>query len=197
MANTRKLHKLDTLLTEWRESGSPDSFLLEVNRFAFRRVIVKLNRSHAHAEDIAAETMIHVWKHITSFDASKSSIATWVRLTIDARLNDYFSKHYQEKSVMVEGLDLPNIDTDDDHQFTDMTVIPESVKDIADSLMSGYTIKETAERLGVKPATLRKRLERVRNMSRFPDNSGISLRQGNTNDIGVRPTPRRTEYIAA
>src|SRR5882757_8964769 len=119
MGKARKLHKLDTLLTEWRESGSPDSFLVEVNRYAFRRVIMKVD-DYGHASDIAQLTTIYVWKNISKFNPARSSIANWVRMTTDSMLNDHLESRYREKGLIIDGLDPQEVNgMEDDHAFFD------------------------------------------------------------------------------
>jgi len=170
LAKAKKLHRLETLLSEWKDSGwtKPDPFLHEVNRYAYRRVFERTNRDHGHSEDIAAQTMLYVWRHISKFDPTRSSIANWVRLTTDSMLNDWLQHRYRERELIAESIDPQDIDiTDDSHVFNDTSSLPDDLRTIANSLLSGYSITDTATQMGVKPATLRKRLERARNMSRF------------------------------
>jgi DNA-directed RNA polymerase specialized sigma24 family protein len=85
---------LDALYMTWRESGwsQPDPFLREVTSYAYRRVVAKCRE---HAEDISQLTALYVWKHIVAFDASRSSISNWVRMTADSVLNDYLKDGYK------------------------------------------------------------------------------------------------------
>lgn len=110
-------------------------------------------------EDIAQDACIVVLNKLASFvRADATAFNRWVstiikRTRLNARKPGFPTVQYNDAS---------EFEAQDEHVYVDTSTLPESIKHIADSLLAGYSLLETAVRLGVKPATLRKRLERHR-----------------------------------
>jgi RNA polymerase sigma factor (sigma-70 family) len=149
---------LDQLYRSWRESFSNDSFntlIMEI-----RKLSARISKS----EDVAQIVCIHIIRNIGAFDAlEQNSFTKWVRavirrISLEARRNDL------KLTDMDEYVD-ESFAPQEDHHFTYIEDLPSDIRQVAESLISGYSIKETAERLEVRPGTLRTRLLRFRQRS--------------------------------
>jgi DNA-directed RNA polymerase specialized sigma24 family protein len=129
---------------------SPDALITGV-----RQEAMKLT----HDDDIAQDACIVVLNKLSTFVRNDATAFNrWVstiikRTRLNAKKPGVQTVEYNEAS---------GYEAQDEHVYVDTSSLPKSIKQIADSLLAGYSLLETALRLGVKPATLRKQLERHR-----------------------------------
>jgi RNA polymerase sigma factor (sigma-70 family) len=149
---------LDQLYRNWMRSFSSESF--DVLIIEIRRLSARLSRS----EDVAQIVCLHIIQNIGAFDAIEdNSFTKWVRAVIRRIRLDSYRKDRAliEMDEYVDEAFSPQ----DDHHFAYIEVLPPDIRQVAESLITGYSIRETAERLGFRPGTLRTRLLRFRQRS--------------------------------
>jgi DNA-directed RNA polymerase specialized sigma24 family protein len=155
------VHNLDHVYQSWEVTHTAESLNDLIK--AVRALAYQATRD----DDIAQNVSIVVMTKLDAFHpvgagAFKRWVSTIIRRTrLGARSTGLPTEEYSDEIGYAV----------DDHVFFDTSMLPEPIRVVANSLLAGYSLVETAGRLGVKPATLRKRLERHRkcHVSLSPD----------------------------
>jgi RNA polymerase sigma factor (sigma-70 family) len=158
---------LEDTYVDWMESGwsKPDSFLREVTKYSYRRVVTKCRE---HAEDISQMTALYVWKNIKAFDPSRSSISNWIRMTADSVLYDYLKDGYKRSGTIEFDPNLNELHTsqcglDFDIDATEKLVHAfGSNRELLSLLLSGETEAACARILGLSRKAIRHRIDMAR-----------------------------------
>jgi len=148
------VHKLDKLYAEWWDSprsNPPKDVLIAGVR--------SVAEGMTHDEDVAQAVAIVVLTKIDTFVRSDSTaFSRWVRSIISRT----------RKGAIRDGLrrreDQYMDETEygsDTQPFRDLNVLSDGMREIARSLLIGYSIAETAESLGVKPDSITKKVRRA------------------------------------
>jgi len=147
---------LDTLYLAWSLYPTDETLtdLLTGIRLRARRSGYEFRDA---ADDFAQNVCMTVWQNLSSFKQKMTdSFTRWVLvITKNEKLKRYSGKRHISSEQMAE-------QAVDDHDFIDVADLPTEIKEVAVSLLRGYSIKETAERMNLKPASLRKKLQRFR-----------------------------------
>ncbi|SDE83273.1 RNA polymerase sigma factor [Terriglobus roseus] len=146
MANLGQLHQ--------QYSASMNDLLKEVRHIA--------TKSHPqYGEDIAQQVMLFVWENLPQFnpDGKPKAFERWCSTVIRRKRFEALEARLQHTSS--EGMMETAIEDDSVH--IDISGLPEDIREVAQSFLDGYSIRETAARLNLKEGTLRKRLHAFRN----------------------------------
>lgn len=171
MASSSISKKLNSLYDAWMadpEAGL-DPLIAHVRQVAKRTY---------RDDDMAQTFAIYVWEHLPDLRENlPCSFGGWIYRQIQWRRVDYYravASPEEQVPVIIgmdgdpmtsdEALDSLMYDADDEpHTLPDLEGIDNPfVRKVAGLLIAGNTQDECAEMLGVKPATLRKRLSRYR-----------------------------------
>ncbi len=118
------------------------------------------------AEEVVQDTLLRAWRHAERFDPSRGSLAAWV-FTIARNL---VADRHRRAAVRPRERpldELPPVATVDEvdaaleaWQLAEALarLSPEHRQAIVDVHYRGYTVRETSERLGVPPGTIKSRL---------------------------------------
>lgn len=135
-------------------------------------ISVRVIRDRARAEDISQETFLQVWTRAVNFDAAKGCARTWVatiahRRAVDAVRHDQNASNRELRAHLDEGLVFDPVaesalahdhrrNQDVRHCLAALTSLQR--ESISMAYYDGLTYLEIAERLGVKPATIKTRM---------------------------------------
>ena len=117
-----------------------------------RNIVLRFAR---HDEDLASDAMLKLIEAIPSYRHERK-FTQWVstivnRVRIDAA---------RTRREFVELTDS-TIPASNDPEFTNLSELPPLERQIAEFILQGYSLKESAERVGLKPDAARKRMRRL------------------------------------
>jgi RNA polymerase sigma factor (sigma-70 family) len=138
-----------------------DEFLAEATALAKRRI----SRSCANdADDLAQDVAIKVWQNIASFDQTKKTITSWVKMLTDSIVKTHLVKVYAEPQMEIVNLDeLPAAQDKLISRYEEISeAFGEEEHQLLDLLMEGYTFKECQDILGISRKAFRWRIEKIR-----------------------------------
>jgi DNA-directed RNA polymerase specialized sigma24 family protein len=152
--------KLDELYRAWRQSGTDESLnslIGSVRSLAYR---IAYDDDAAQTASLVVLTKLNKFKPI-----DETAFTRWVNRVI--RLERLTTARAQLRST--DEFDDQTFDRRSEISFVDTSGLPDFERSVAESLLAGHSLKETATHLGMQPTALRKRLERYRKAStRFP-----------------------------
>ena len=143
------------------------------------RVAFSILHDEPLAEDAVQDAFLQLIKHEVHFDIAGSDDCKRYIITVirNASINIYNKRKNDNRSVSIS--DNPEIinglqaEVTEDDQMTDakctplMDSLPEKYYQVVDCLIvKDYTIRETADKLGISEANVRKRFERAKKMMR-------------------------------
>lgn len=157
-------NKLDALYSQWSNTRS-ESDLNELLA-AVRKEAVSMCRTLQDAQDIAQNVLMAVLAKINSFTpVDDTAFTRWIRRMVRLERSGTRRNSYRHST---ESLDEIHDSPGDEHQFFDTSGLPAFERAVANGILAGFTLGEIAGRLDMKPATLRKKLERVRHKTPSP-----------------------------
>ena len=147
---------LDDLYTAW--IATPCDRRLNDLLYAVRAVAMKsLWQFRAEADDLAQHLTTLVWQKLNDFqpDGRPLSFTRWISTITRRTRLDAYKKQIPTSDGLIEH-------AVEDHHYIDIADLPADMKEVATSLLHGYSIKDTAQRMNLKEGTLRKRLHAFR-----------------------------------
>lgn len=147
-----------------------------VNQYSDRlyAIAIRYLRDRELAKDVLQESLIRVFKYFDTYDASKSSLVTWMtRITVRQCLNRVKGKDLQLVSIDDSCYEEASLDTTalDELQNQDLVKLiqelPDGYRDVFNlSVIDGFSHVEIAELLDIKVGASRSRLWRAKEILR-------------------------------
>lgn len=159
-----------TLMTKETDRAAFSQMAREHHRLllAYARTLV---RDEGDAKELVQEAFLAAWKNMQTFDVSRDRGA-WLRGIVRNKWKDYCRQRGRRPLVSEEDLatlegDLTSWERKEQPVFEALQEcrerLPEAFSEAVQAYYyEGYSSEEAAQRLGIQPATLRKRLERAR-----------------------------------
>lgn len=152
-----------------RTSQSPPpltyvDFLVTQHRAALIAYAEKLLADHHLAEDIVQEALIRAWRHADRLRSGQGSIRSWLLKVIRNLVIDRSRSALARREFVTDELrDLPQ--SDSAAGVLASVEVQELLRDLSDehrevlvhTCMYGFTVRETAQRLGVPAGTVKSR----------------------------------------
>lgn len=142
-------------------------YLYENYGGALYGVILRVVKQELDAEEILQEAMINIWKNLSTYDADKGSIFTWMLNIARNKAIDYTrSKRFKQKNQTIE----PNVDIGQQAQLNiEVIDLKDVVADLGQEYrevlenvyFSGYTHEQTSEMLGIPLGTVKTRVRKA------------------------------------
>jgi RNA polymerase sigma-70 factor (ECF subfamily) len=167
------------------QHGNNEAFSVLVRQYQnnIYRLAFKITQNHEDAEDSLQEALLKAYCNLNSFQAD-SRFYTWlVRITMNEALTK-LRKRRSDRQLPLEDVVMPDVENPAPREFEDKRPSPETQyaevelqQALSDALRSvsprlsnafvlrnveGYSVSETAERLGLSVAAVKSRLVRVR-----------------------------------
>ncbi|MBK7429007.1 MAG: RNA polymerase sigma factor [Saprospiraceae bacterium] len=158
-----------TVLLDLLQQQDEKSFdyLYENYGGALYSVILRVVKQELDAEEILQEAMINIWKNLSTYDADKGSIFTWMLNIARNKAIDYTrSKRFKQKNQTIE----PNVDIGQQAQLNiEVIDLKDVVADLGQEYrevlenvyFSGYTHEQTSEMLGIPLGTVKTRVRKA------------------------------------
>lgn len=145
---------LDIVYADWTRTRT------EPARELLMTEVLKIFRKMTRDDDATSAASLFVLQRLEGFKpVDESSFTRWIR-----SLGRTFRMKARDISIARDLHDEydEQIHTVPDETFFDTSVLPTFEREVAELVLVGHTMAETAAILNLKPATLRKKLERRR-----------------------------------
>jgi len=109
-------------------------------------------------EDATQDAMLYIVSAMSSFIVRRhDGFSRWIRTIARRRRQSVIPRRISKQTDQLD--DEIHLE-DDQQEYHDLTGLPESIAPIALALVHGDSVEEIAERMGVKPRTVEKKVER-------------------------------------
>ncbi|WP_105614654.1 RNA polymerase sigma factor [Vallitalea okinawensis] len=128
------------------------------------KVAYSNTKDRYHAEDVFQEVFLRLVKKKPTFDNEAHLKAWLIRVTINCSKNIFLSSHFKKRAELSEEIeDTKNIITETSELYEAVNTLPKKYGQVIYLYYyEGYSVKEIADILSAKEATIKTRLARGR-----------------------------------
>lgn len=141
------------------------------------KIAYSQTKDRYHAEDVFQEVFLRLIKKRPTFE-NESHLKAWlIRVTINCSKSIFLSSHFKKRAVLDESIeDTKHIVTEDSHVYEAVMTLPKKYgRVIYLFYYEGYSVREIANILQSKEATIKTQLARGRKYLKKILEGGINL----------------------